>query len=163
MAALIPQTEPAEDDGKMGTEIERKFTVVGDTWRPSARSVQIVQGYMTRDPRRVVRIRTMDNRGSITLKGISRGAARTEFEYEIPAADAHQMLNELCFKPLIDKTRYYVPHEGMVWEIDEFRAPRSGLILAELEIPSVDFSFERPDWVGEEVTGNPLFYNQNMT
>ena len=95
MAALIPQTEPAEDDGKMGTEIERKFTVVGDTWRPSARSVQIVQGYMTRDPRRVVRIRTMDNRGSITLKGISRGAARTEFEYEIPAADAHQMLNEL--------------------------------------------------------------------
>jgi CYTH domain-containing protein len=91
----------------MGTEIERKFTVVGDTWRPTAGSVLIVQGYKTRDPRRVVRIRTMDTRRSITLKGMSRGAARMEFEYEIPAADAHQMLNELCFKPLIVKTRYW--------------------------------------------------------
>jgi adenylate cyclase len=147
----------------MGTEIERKFTVVGDTWRSSARSVvQIVQGYMSRDPQRVVRIRTMGNRGAITLKGISRGAARTEFEYDIPAADARQMLNELCFKPLIDKTRYYVPHDGMVWEIDEFRDPRPGLIVAEIEIPTVDFHFERPNWVGEEVTGNAAFYNQNM-
>jgi adenylate cyclase len=146
----------------MGTEIERKFIVVGDAWRSSARSVRIVQGYVTQDAQRVVRIRTMDNRGSLTLKGISRGAARTEFEYEIPAQDAHRLLDELCLKPLIEKTRYYVPHGGMVWEIDEFRAPRSGLILAEIEIPSVDFEIERPDWVGDEVTGNALFYNHNM-
>jgi adenylate cyclase len=146
----------------MGIEIERKFVVVGDAWRSSARSVRIVQGYMTQDTHRVVRIRTMDDRGSLTLKGISRGAARTEFEYEIPAQDAHRLLNELCLKPLIEKTRYYVPYSGMVWEVDEFHAPQPGLILAEIEIPSVDFEIERPDWVGDEVTGNPMFYNHNM-
>lgn len=146
----------------MGIEIERKFMVVGDAWRSTARSVRIVQGYMTEDARRVVRIRTIDDRGSLTLKGISRGAARTEFEYAIPAQDAHRLLDELCLKPLIEKIRYYVPHAGMVWEIDEFHAPRPGLILAEIEIPSVDFEVERPDWVGDEVTGNPMFYNHNM-
>jgi adenylate cyclase len=146
----------------MGIEIERKFMVVGDAWRSSARSARIVQGYMTQDARRVVRIRTIDDRGFLTLKGISRGAARTEFEYEIPAQDAHRLLDELCLTPLIEKTRYYVPHAGMVWEIDEFHAPRPGLILAEIEIPSVDFEVERPDWVGDEVTGNPMFYNHNM-
>lgn len=147
----------------MGIEIERKFTVVGDTWRSSAKSVRIVQGYMTRDARRVVRIRTMDEKGLITLKGPSRGAARTEFEYEIPVHDARQMLHELCLEPLIHKTRYYVPHDGLIWEVDEFHAPRAGLILAEIELPSVDYGFKRPDWIQEEVTGNPLYYNQNMT
>jgi adenylate cyclase len=136
--------------------------VVGDAWRSCARSVRIVQGYLAQDERRVVRVRLSDDRASLTLKGISRGAARTEFEYEIPADDAHRVLDELCLKPLIEKTRYYVPHAGMVWEIDEFHAPRPGLIVAEIEIPSVDFEIERPDWVGDEVTGNPKFYNHNM-
>lgn len=147
----------------MGTEIERKFIVVGEAWRCcSTRSVRMVQGYLTQDARRVVRVRATDDRGSLTLKGLSRGAARTEFEYEIPTQDAYRLLDELCLKPLIEKTRYCVPHGGMVWEIDEFHAPRPGLILAEIEIPSVDFEVERPDWVGDEVTGNPLFYNHNM-
>jgi len=147
----------------MGIEIERKFTVVGDAWRSSARSVRIVQGYLNRDARRAVRIRTMDQKGLITIKGLSRGAARSEFEYEIPVHDARQMLHELCLEPLIDKTRYYVPYDGLVWEIDEFHAPRAGLILAEIELPSVGYHFKRPDWVQEEVTGNPLYYNQNMS
>jgi len=147
----------------MGIEIERKFTVVGEAWRSSARSVRIVQGYLTRDARRTVRIRTMDEKGLITIKGISQGTARTEFEYEIPVHDALQMLHELCLEPLIDKTRYYVPQDGLVWEIDEFHAPRAGLILAEIELPSAGYDFKRPDWIQEEVTGNPLYYNQNMT
>ena len=147
----------------MGIEIERKFTVVGDAWRSSARSVRIVQGYLNRDARRAVRIRTMDQKGLITIKGLSRGAARTEFEYEIPVDDARQMLHELCLEPLIEKTRYYVPHDGLVWEIDEFHAPCAGLILAEIELPSVGYDFKRPDWVQEEVTGNPRYYNQNMS
>lgn len=146
----------------MGLEFERKFTVVGDAWR-SARSVRIVQGYMTRDAQRAVRIRTMDERGLITIKGLSRGAARTEFEYEIPVHDARQILQELCLKPLIDKTRYYVPYDSSVWEVDEFHAPQAGLILAEIELPSVDTDFKRPEWINEEVTGNPAYYNQNMT
>jgi adenylate cyclase len=147
----------------MGTEIERKFTVVGDAWRSAGTPVRIVQGYLTRDEYRVVRIRTSDEKGLITLKGISRGAARTEFEYDIPLEDARQMLRELCLQPLIDKTRYYVPHKELVWEVDEFHSPRPGLIIAEIEIPSVDYDFERPTWVGDEVTGNPFYYNQNMT
>jgi adenylate cyclase len=146
----------------MGTEIERKFMVIGDAWRRSAKSVRIIQGYLTQDERRVVRMRLMGDRGYLTLKGISRGAARTEFEYEIPRKDARRVLDELCLKPLIEKTRYYVPHAGMVWEVDEFAAPRPGLILAEIELPSIDFEIERPDWVGEEVTGNPSFYNHSM-
>lgn len=105
----------------------------------------------------------MDNKGLITIKGISRGAARTEFEYEIPVEDARQMLHELCLKPLIDKTRYYVPHDGLIWEIDEFRSPRPGLILAEIELPCIDYEFKRPEWILKEVTGDPSYYNQNMT
>jgi adenylate cyclase len=147
----------------MGIEIERKFTVVGNAWRSCGRSVRIVQGYMTRDARRVVRIRTMGEKGLITIKGLSGGVARTEFEYEIPIHDAYQILHELCLAPLIDKTRHYVPYDGLVWEVDEFHAPQAGLVLAEIELPSVDYDFKRPEWIKEEVTGNPVFYNQNMT
>jgi len=147
----------------MGTEIERKFTVIGDSWRSLGDPVRIIQGYLTRDKERVVRLRTSDSRGFITVKGISRGAVRTEFEYEIPLEDAKQMLRELCFQPLIDKTRHYVRYKDLVWHVDEFRSPRPGLVIAEIEVPSEDFEFERPTWVGDEVTGDPNYYNQNMT
>jgi adenylate cyclase len=147
----------------MGTEIERKFTVISDAWRSVGNPVRIVQGYLTRDKERAVRLRTSDSKGFITIKGISRGVVRTEFEYEIPIEDARQMLRELCFQPLIDKTRYYVRHKDLVWHVDEFHSPRLGLVIAEIEIPSVDYAFERPSWVGDEVTGDPTYYNQNMT
>lgn len=147
----------------MSLEIERKFTVAGEAWRAATKSVRIVQAYLTRDARRAVRIRTMDETGWLTIKGLSRGAARTEFDYEIPVHDARQMLHELCLEPLIDKTRYYVPYDGLVWEVDEFHAPCAGLIVAEIELPSIDYAFKRPDWIQKEVTGNPLYYNQNIT
>jgi adenylate cyclase len=146
----------------MGQEIERKFLVVGDEWRLLGKPVRIVQGYLSRDKERVVRLRVSDEQGFITVKGISKGAARAEFEYEIPKEDAQQMIRELCLKPLVEKTRYYVRHNELVWHVDEFHAPRAGLVVAEIEIPTEDYAFERPDWVGKEVTGDPAYYNQNM-
>jgi adenylate cyclase len=147
----------------MGIEIERKFMVIGDAWRAKGHAVRIVQGYLSRVKERVVRVRTADLAGFLTIKGISCGRARTEFEYPIPLDDARQMLHELCVQPLIDKTRHFVPHKDLVWHVDEFHSPQRGLIIAEIEIPTVDCAFERPDWTGDEVTGDERYYNQNMT
>ena len=146
----------------MGQEIERKFLVTGDGWRATARAIRITQGYLTRDKERVVRIRTANEAAFVTIKGATRGIARTEFEYPIPLADAVHMLRELCLTPLIVKTRYEVDAEELTWEIDVFEAPQPGLIIAELELPFADHPFARPDWLGAEVTGDPRFYNQNM-
>jgi adenylate cyclase len=146
----------------MGQEIERKFLVSGDAWRSSACAVRIVQGYLTRDKERVVRIRTADEQAFITVKGITRGMSRSEFEYPIPLVDARQMLDELCLKPLIVKTRYKVNAGDLTWEIDVFESPKNGLIVAELELPAPDHPFDRPSWLGAEVTGDPRYYNQNI-
>jgi adenylate cyclase len=137
--------------------------VTGDDWRILGRPVQIVQGYLSHDKERVVRVRIADLQGFITIKGITRGATRAEYEYEIPRIEAQQMLRELCFKPLVEKTRYHVHDHELVWHVDEFEAPRHGLVVAEIEIPSEDYAIDLPDWVGEEVTGDERFYNQNMT
>lgn len=148
----------------MGQEIERKFKVANDGWKPLVTgSTRIVQGYMTNSIVSVVRIRTADDRGFITIKGITSGSARTEYEYVIPLDDARQLLRELCLQPLIEKTRHYVPQGDLKWEIDVFHAPQTGLVVAEIELPSVDHKFERPAWIGEDVTGDPRFYNQNIT
>jgi adenylate cyclase len=146
----------------VGIEIERKFLVRGDAWRADGTPSRIVQGYLNRDPERSVRVRTRGDRGYITVKGRTLGAARAEFEYEIPLADARQMLEELCLKPLIDKTRYVVAIGALKWEVDEFHTPRAGLVLAEVEIPFEDCAVELPPWVEREVTGDPSYYNQSM-
>jgi adenylate cyclase len=146
----------------MGQEIERKFLVIGDAWRSSAGAIRIVQGYLTRDKERVVRIRTADEQAFITVKGITRGMSRSEFEYPVPLVDARQMLDELCLRPLIVKTRYKVDAGDLTWEIDVFESPQNGLIVAELELPSPDRPFDRPSWLGVEVTGDPRYYNQNI-
>jgi adenylate cyclase len=146
----------------MGLEIERKFLVVGDAWRATARPTRIVQGYLTRDPERVVRIRAAGAQAFVTVKGITRGLARSEFEYPIPLADAREMLDELCLKPLIAKTRYEVDVDDLTWEVDVFESPHAGLIVAELELPSPDHEFVRPDWIGAEVTGDVRYYNQSL-
>jgi adenylate cyclase len=146
----------------MGTEIERKFLVKGDAWRSSSERVVIIQGYLSRDERRVVRVRTLDEKGFITIKGIRSGAVRREFEYSIPHADATEMLKEMCLPPLIHKTRHALTCLGFRWTVDEFHAPQAGLILAEIELPSAQCAFPRPDWIGEEVTHDSHYYNQNM-
>src|SRR6266481_9566789 len=122
----------------MGTEIERKFLVKGDSWRGQDSGKRYRQGYLSTVKERTVRVRTAGDKGVITVKGISVGATRSEFEYEIPVADANEMLDRLCERPLIEKTRYRIPGEGVVWEVDEFAGENRGLIVAEVELQSED-------------------------
>lgn len=146
----------------MGLEIERKFLVNNDSFKDIAIShSNIRQGYLSREPERTVRIRIKDDRGFITVKGKNSGAVRLEFEYEIPLADAEKMLG-LCSGKILDKTRYNVKFGGYLWEIDVFHGLDEQLTVAEIELPSADASFEIPDFIGEEVTGNPRYYNSML-
>ncbi|MGM0478469.1 MAG: CYTH domain-containing protein [Bacteroidota bacterium] len=147
----------------MGVEIERKFLVDSDLWhrvRPAEGS-QMVQGYIYKSPDRTVRVRLKENAGFLTIKGKTTGATRAEFEYEIPGAEAREMLDTFCDQ-LIDKVRYEIVVGGKIWEIDEFAAPQKGLLLAEIELNNENEPFTRPDWVTEEVTGQSQYYNANM-
>ena len=144
----------------MAKEIERKFLVKEGTWR-QAKGTQYRQGYLNSTKERIVRVRTIDGKGYLTIKGITVGASRMEFEYEIPRQDADALLN-ICEKPLIEKIRYTVETGGMVWEIDEFAGDNQGLIVAEVELESEDQYFSKPDWVREEVTGDPRYFNSNL-
>ena len=146
----------------MGMEIERKFLVRNNSWRVLASGTQYRQGYLNSAKERTVRVRTIDDKGFLTIKGITTGASRTEYEYEIPAADADAILSDLCEKPLIEKSRYKIDYEGFVWEVDEFFGENQGLIVAEVELESEDQKFEKPEWIGDEVTGDPKYFNSNL-
>ena len=146
----------------MGTEIERKFLVTENSWRSLAAGVKYRQGYLNSVKERTVRVRTIDDKGFLTIKGITTGASRAEYEYEIPVGDADALLDDLCEKPLIEKNRYKIDFEGFVWEVDEFFGENKGLIVAEVELESEDQAFEKPGWIGEEVTGDPKYFNSNL-
>lgn len=146
----------------MGQEIERKFLVTATTYRDLAKGTHYKQGYLNSQKERVVRVRTIDETGFMTVKGLTKGATRLEYEYEIPAKDADELLELLCEQPIIDKHRFKVPMDGFVWEIDEFHGENEGLTVAEIELASEDQTFNKPDWIGEEVTGDPRFYNSNL-
>ncbi len=146
----------------MPEEIERKYLVSGDAWRELAEPVLIRQGYLCDDPERVVRVRLAGDRAWVTIKGLSQGASRCEYEYEVPAADAREMLDDLCLRPLIEKRRARIPHAGMVWEVDEFMGENAGLTLAEVELASADQQVALPPWIGGEVTGDARYYNANL-
>lgn len=146
----------------MGREIERKFLVTGTEYRESAEAKQYRQGYLSRNRERTVRVRTAGDKGFITVKGKNAGIVRTEFEYEIPLSDADAMLSFLCEKPLIEKRRYHYEYEGHVWEIDEFSGDNEGLVIAEIELTSEDDAFVKPDWIGDEVSGDPRYFNSNL-
>ena len=144
----------------MGIEIERKFLVVGDAWR-QGEGVSYAQGYLNRDAERTVRVRIAGDRAFLTVKGVSRGATRAEFEYEIPVTDASQLL-ELSDGPVVRKVRRLVEYEGSTWEVDEFLGDNAGLVVAELELDSEDATFAKPAWLGREVTDDPRYYNSNL-
>ncbi len=146
----------------MGTEIERKFLLTGDAWRKLAQGVHYRQGYLNSIKERTVRVRTINEKGFLTIKGITVGATRLEFEYEIPKDECNIMLDDLAEKPIIEKSRYKVDFEGFIWEIDEFFGENQGLIVAEVELESEDQKFEKPEWIGEEVTGDPRYFNSNL-
>lgn len=146
----------------MGTEIERKFLLVGDSWRALAKGTKYRQGYLNSTKERVVRVRTIDDKGYLTIKGITTGATRVEYEYDIPENDATAMLDDLCEQPIIEKNRYKIDFAGFIWEVDEFFGENQGLVVAEVELESEEQSFEKPEWIGEEVTGDPKYFNSNL-
>ncbi len=146
----------------MAQEIERKFLVKNDSWRGQDSGKRYRQGYLSTVKERTVRVRIAGDKGFLTIKGITVGASRPEYEYEIPVADANEMLDQLCERPLIEKTRYRIPHTGLVWEIDEFEGENRGLISAEVELKDEHQSVELPAWIGQEVTGDPRYFNANL-
>ncbi|GAB6054174.1 CYTH domain-containing protein [Magnetospira thiophila] len=146
----------------MATEIERKFLISNEGWRALAEGVLYRQGYLSTDKERTVRVRTVGSKGFLTIKGITVGMSRTEFEYEIPVDEANAMLDALCQQPIIEKRRYKIPLDGLVWEVDEFSGVNAGLIVAEVELDSEDQQFTKPDWIGTEVSGDFRYYNANL-
>lgn len=146
----------------MAFEIEHKYLVTNDNYKNLATSkFHIYQGYLSREPERTVRVRIKTDRAYITIKGKNEGTKRLEFEYEIPKEDALKML-ELCQQPILEKVRYNVPYKGKLWEVDEFLGSNKGLILAEIELTSEGESYDKPDFIGENVTGNSKYYNSNL-
>jgi len=146
----------------MSIEIERKFLVRGTAWKVPGQGAAIRQGYLSAHPDRTVRVRIEGVAATLTIKGRSRGAVRGEWEYPIPLQDAEALLNGLCERPLIEKTRYRVVHAGMTWEVDEFFGDNLGLVVAEIELSSEDQAFAKPDWAGEEVTHDSRYFNSSL-
>ncbi len=149
----------------MGLEIERKYTVnnlIFERLKKLATGVDIRQGYLNTAPERTVRVRTKGEKGYLTIKGKTVGIERAEFEYEIPHSDALALL-ELCEPYLIEKTRYTLSENNMIWELDVFEGIHKGLIIAELELEDKDKIFNLPDWIDKEVSENPIYYNSALS
>jgi adenylate cyclase len=146
----------------MAKEIERKFLVNGDSWRSLATGKRYRQGYLSTVKERTVRVRTVGDRGYITVKGITVNATRSEYEYEVPLTDANEMLDNLCERPLIEKIRYRIPIGPVTWEVDEFQGENQGLVTAEIELTDESQQFSSPDWIGAEVTKDPRYFNANL-
>jgi adenylate cyclase len=147
----------------MGVEIERKFLIRNRDWFARIySSARIRQGYLVNERDLSVRVRTAGNEAWLTIKGQARGMSRPEFEYPIPRADAEQILANLCRKPLIEKTRYWLHHGDHTWEVDVFEGDNSGLVIAEVELGSADETVDLPPWAGEEVTDDPRYLNASL-
>jgi adenylate cyclase len=145
----------------MCVEIERKFLLAGDGWRALGEPVLLRQGYLSSDPARVVRVRVEGDQAYVTIKGKSSGATRGEWEYPVPLDEANELL-ALCEQPLVEKTRRKIEFAGNVWEVDEFAGANQGLVIAEIELSSEDQAFDKPDWIGEDVTHDKRYYNSNL-
>lgn len=147
----------------MATEIERKFLVRDDSWRGAARGSRYYrQGYLATTARCSVRVRIEDGAATLNVKGATPGVTRAEYEYPLPREDALQMLDALCEGGMIEKTRYFVPHGAHTWEVDVFEGENAGLVVAEIELGAEDEAFERPAWVGEEVSDDLRYYNARL-
>lgn len=147
----------------MPKEIERKFLVNESAFKRSGQRIFIRQGYLSREKENTVRIRLKGDQGSINVKGINIGATRKEFEYDIPRQDAEIMLDKLCKKPLVEKYRHFIEYCGNTWEVDEFAGENKGLIVAEIELQDEQQQFDKPEWLGEEVTGRSEYFNSNLS
>lgn len=144
----------------MAKEIEHKYLTVNDDWRENADDgIHIIQGYMGSNDKSSVRIRVNGDSANLNIKSKTIGIERSEYDYPIPLDDATEMLDSLCDKPFIEKTRYHVIHDHHEWEVDVFAGENEGLIVAELELSSPDEAFTLPDWIGKEVSDDPRYYN----
>lgn len=146
----------------MGKEIERKYLVKDDSWRGKDKGKHYRQGYLSTVKERTIRVRTVGDKGYITVKGVTVGASRSEYEYEIPVDDAKEMLDRLCERPLIEKTRYRIPLGKLTWEVDEFEGENRGLTVAEVELKDENEQVTLPEWIDKEVTDDPRFFNANL-
>ncbi|MEL6854232.1 MAG: CYTH domain-containing protein [Cyanobacteria bacterium J06607_13] len=152
----------------MPQEIERKFLVASDRWRDALAARNLTgqfycQGYIaTVHPGQSVRLRIVGEQGYLTIKGPTEGLSRAEFEYDIPVDDARELLETLCDRPFIEKIRYRLPIDNLVWEIDEFQGDNAGLVIAEVELTSAGQTVSLPDWVGKEVSGDVRYYNSSL-
>lgn len=146
----------------MVQEIERKFLVANDHWRRNATGTRYRQGFLSTEPERTVRVRMAGDRGTLTIKGKTVGATRDEFEYEIPREEAEHLLDTLCLRPLIEKVRYVLREGAHTWEVDVFEGENTGLVVSEIELEREDEVFERPEWLGQEVTDDPRYFNANL-
>jgi CYTH domain-containing protein len=147
----------------MATETERKFLVRGEFIQESVKSINIIQRYLSVDPQKTIRIRTTDDSAFITIKSPRRGGmlSRSEWEFKIPLADATELM-EICLPGMVAKTRYIVPAGKHKFEVDVFHDKNEGLVVAEIELAEEDEPFERPRWLGEEVTGDPRYYSSML-
>lgn len=148
----------------MAQEIERKFRVTGDSWKPLAQSSSLLrQGYLSSNAKATVRVRSWDDkRAALTLKGRASGMTRAEYEYEIPMDDAREML-EMAQPHVLEKRRHVVPFGGLIWEVDVFAGRHAGLVIAEVELTSEDQAVELPEWAGTEVTDDNRYYNATLS
>ncbi|MBF0419883.1 MAG: CYTH domain-containing protein [Magnetococcales bacterium] len=146
----------------MGIEIERRFLVQGDSWRGQGIGTRIQQGFLATDKHRVVRVRVVGEVGTLTIKGLTTGCTKSEYEYVIPCQDALEMLAQMCLKPLIEKHRFRLSHEGMTWEVDVFEGDNAGLVLAEIELQHEHQTFSKPPWLGKEISDDPRYFNSNL-
>lgn len=148
----------------MAQEIERKYLIHSDKWKqmdkPAGQNYR--QGYLLTDPLKTIRVRLTDTTAYLTIKGISVGATRAEYEYEIPKHDATELLDKFAISEL-SKIRYKIDYQGKVWEVDEFLGDNAGLIVAEIELKSEDEPYDIPDWIDRDVTGEDKYYNSNLT
>ncbi|MGJ0486302.1 MAG: CYTH domain-containing protein [Methylomicrobium sp.] len=147
----------------MALEVEHKFLLANEDWRQEIECSEIFrQGYLSSQPTSSIRVRICEHRAWLNIKSATIGTHRLEYEYEIPLADGQEILTHLCRKPLIEKTRHYVRHGNNLWEIDEFEGANQGLIVAEIELDEIGQSFEKPTWLGAEVTDDLRYYNNNL-
>ena len=144
----------------MPTEIERKFLVQNKDWQQSViKQEHYIQGYLSNNNKNSIRIRICNDKAFLNIKSATLGIHRQEYDYEIPFIEAKEMLHSICEQPVINKTRYFVPYENHTWEIDVFADDNAGLVVAEIELSSVEESFTKPSWLGQEVTDDPRYYN----
>ena len=148
----------------MGKEIERKFLVDHSLWNKVEKPVgrHFRQGYILVDPNKTIRVRTTDTKAWLTIKGITVGASRLEYEYEIPLNEGTELLDNFAEAEL-EKTRYEITHEGKLWEVDVFEGDNNGLVMAEIELETETESFKTPHWINKEVTEDKKYYNSNLT